>query len=81
MRAPPRDRNRTLARIGAEIRRRRQKLGFSQVFLAKTAGVHTNVVGRAERGIYNPTILTLDAIAAALDTSMIELLRGAHVFG
>jgi transcriptional regulator with XRE-family HTH domain len=64
--------------IGSEIRHRRQKLGFSQDLLATKAGVHRNVVGRTERGIYNPTVMTLDAIAAALNTSMVELLRAAH---
>jgi transcriptional regulator with XRE-family HTH domain len=69
--------NTVLIRLGTEIRRRRQRLGISQAALAGRAGVHSNVVGRTERGIYNPTVMTLDAIAAALHTSMVELLRGA----
>jgi hypothetical protein len=44
---------------------------------ATKAGVHCNVVGREERGIYNPSAMTLDAIATALHTSMVELLRNA----
>lgn len=63
-----------LVGIGAEIRRRRQGLGISQDMLAAKAGVHLNVIGRTERGIYNPTILTLKAIASALGTRMIDLL-------
>jgi transcriptional regulator with XRE-family HTH domain len=39
--------------------------------------VHPNVVGRTERGAHNPTVLTLGAIAAALNTSIVKLLRGA----
>jgi transcriptional regulator with XRE-family HTH domain len=66
--------NALLAGIGAEIRRRRQALGFSQEMLATKAGVHLNVIGRTERGIYNPTILTLTAIASALGTRMKNLL-------
>lgn len=69
--------NRILIRIGTEIRRRRQKLRISQGMLATRAGVHLNVVGRIERGIYNPTVMTLDAIANALNASMVDLLRGA----
>jgi transcriptional regulator with XRE-family HTH domain len=69
--------NTTLVRIGSEIRRRRLKLGVSKIALAAKAGVHANVVGRTERGVHNPTILTLDAIAARLNASMVELLRGA----
>jgi transcriptional regulator with XRE-family HTH domain len=71
------DRNTTLIRIGAKIRHRRQKLGISQGELATNAGVHVNVVGRTERGKYNPTVITLNAIAAALKISMVDLLRGA----
>jgi transcriptional regulator with XRE-family HTH domain len=69
--------NTVLVRIGAEVRRRRQSLGISQAALAMKAGVHHNVVGRTERGKYNPSVMTLDAIAAALNTSMVDLLRRA----
>jgi transcriptional regulator with XRE-family HTH domain len=65
-----------LTGIGTEIRRRRRKLRISQGVLATKAEVHCNVVGRTERGKYHPSVMTLDAIAAALNTSMIELLRG-----
>jgi len=64
-----------LVGVGTEIRRRREKMGISQALLAKNAGVHVNVVGRTERGIYNPTLLTLDAIAAALNASTVDLLK------
>jgi transcriptional regulator with XRE-family HTH domain len=69
--------NTVLIRIGTEVRRRRHTLGLSQIELAAKAGVHSNVVGRTERGKYNPTVMTLDAIAAALNTSMVDLLRRA----
>jgi transcriptional regulator with XRE-family HTH domain len=77
MRVSRSDAKRLLTGIGSEIRHRRQKLGISQDVLATKAGVHCNVVGRTERGIYNPSVVTLDAIAAALNTSMVDLLRGA----
>ena len=69
--------NVTLGRIGTEVRRCRQMLDRSQAALAAKAGVHPNVVGRIERGTYNPTVMTLEAIAGALDTSIVELLRRA----
>ena len=75
MHISPTDSKVLLTRIGAEIRRRRQRLALSQIELAQTAGVHPNVVGRTERGAHNPTVLTLDAIAAALNTSLVKLLR------
>jgi DNA-binding XRE family transcriptional regulator len=45
--------------------------------LALQAGIHPNVVGRLERGIYNPTVLILFAIAMKLNTSLAELFAGA----
>jgi transcriptional regulator with XRE-family HTH domain len=69
--------NVTLARIGAEVRRCRQSLKCSQAALATKAGVHPNVIGRIERGAYNPSIRTLEAIAGALNTSIVELMRRA----
>jgi transcriptional regulator with XRE-family HTH domain len=47
---------------------------MSQIALATKAGVHPNVIGRLERGEYNPTVLKLMAIAEALGTSMRKLL-------
>jgi hypothetical protein len=34
-------------------------------------------VGRTERGIYIPSVMTLDAIASALNSSIVDLLRKA----
>jgi DNA-binding XRE family transcriptional regulator len=45
---------------------------ISQDMLAAKAGIHRNVVGRIERGEYNPTVMTLAAIATALNTSMVD---------
>jgi predicted transcriptional regulator len=52
-------------------------LGISQAELATKAEVHYNVAGRVESGKYNPVVMTLDAIATALNTSMVDLLRRA----
>ena len=69
--------NVTLARIGTEVRRCRETLKCSQAALAAKAGIHRNVVGRIERGTYNPTVMTLEAIAGALNTSIVDLMRRA----
>jgi transcriptional regulator with XRE-family HTH domain len=69
------DTSRVLVGIGAEVKRRRQALGLTQVKLAKKARIHYNVIGRLERGTYNPTVAVLCWIAAALDTPVSELLR------
>lgn len=71
-------RTRTILRaLGEEVRERRKLRNLSQEALAHQAGVHTNVVGRLERGSYNITVLTLLAIAVKLNTSVLELFAGA----
>ena len=71
-------RTRTILRcLGEEVRERRKQRHLSQEALAHQAGVHTNVVGRLERGSYNITVLTLLAIAVKLNTSVLELFAGA----
>jgi transcriptional regulator with XRE-family HTH domain len=67
-------RTKYLSTLGGKVRARRKELSFSQTKLAMLAGVHPNVVGRLERGIYNPTILKLQAIANALRISIKDLL-------
>ena len=66
-----------LQNIGEEVRERRKQHHLSQEALAHQAGVHTNVIGRLERGSYNPTLLTLLAIALKLDTTIHELFAAA----
>jgi transcriptional regulator with XRE-family HTH domain len=63
--------------LGEEVRERRTHKNLSQEVLAHQAGVHTNVVGRLERGTYNPTVLTLAAIAVKLNASLEEIFAGA----
>lgn len=59
--------------LGSEVRRYRIAARLSQEQLAHVAGVHVNVVGRLERGQYNPSVLVLDAIVAKLNVSLSEL--------
>ncbi len=63
-----------LSRLGDKVRGQRTILSLSQHALASQAGVHPNVVGRIERGGYNPTVLTLRAIAKALHMPLRDLL-------
>lgn len=63
-----------LRALGEELRARRLAKGFSQEGLADRAGLHRNFVGLLERGQRNPTLLTLEAIASALKTSISDLL-------
>jgi transcriptional regulator with XRE-family HTH domain len=69
-------RNLLLNGIALEVKRRRLALKFTQIKLADKAGIHPNVIGRLERGVYNPTVLVLSSIATALGVSIVDLLRG-----
>ena len=72
-------RSRSLLRsLGEEIRELRTAKQLPQESLAALAGVHINVVGRLEKGTYNPTVLLLSALAIKLDVSMEELFAGAE---
>jgi transcriptional regulator with XRE-family HTH domain len=71
-------RSRSILRsLGEEIRERRKLRNLSQEALALQAGVHPNVVGRLERGMYNPSVMVLFALAVKLTTSLVDLFAGA----
>lgn len=59
--------------IGENIRCFRQQKGLSQEQLALHSGMNTSYIGQIERGEKNPTVRTLEKIAIALDTTIIEL--------
>jgi transcriptional regulator with XRE-family HTH domain len=72
-------RSRSLLRcLGEELRELRTSKKLTQLSLAALAGVHINVVGRLEKGSYNPTVLLLSALAIKLEVSMEELFAGAE---
>ncbi len=64
--------------LGEEVRARRKALGLSQIALAHEADVHPNVIGRLERGEYNPTIALLLLLIKPLGVSLSELIAGAE---
>lgn len=64
--------------LGEEVRERRKALGFSQIALAHEADIHPNVVGRLERGEYNPTVSLLQLLVKPLGIAVSELIAGAE---
>ena len=62
-----------LTSVGTELRKRRKEAGLTQVNLSEEAGYSPNVVGLIERGIYNPTVVMLDAITTRLGIHISEL--------
>ena len=62
--------------VGAQIREARQKAGLSQAALAaKTEGISSSVLGRAERGEKELNPEQLQALAVALEVP-VEALTG-----
>jgi transcriptional regulator with XRE-family HTH domain len=59
-----------LNQIGRNIRIHRQRRGLSQEQLALSSGLNTSYLGQIERAEKNPTILTLEKVANALDLTI-----------
>ena len=64
--------------MGSEVRRHRVARELSQEALAEQAGLHRNFIGLVERGQRNPTVLTLAAIARAMNLTASALLAAAE---
>jgi transcriptional regulator with XRE-family HTH domain len=61
--------------VASNVRERRLRLGLSQEQLAEKSGFHRTYVGSVERGERNITLSTLEALAAALETTPLKLLE------
>jgi transcriptional regulator with XRE-family HTH domain len=59
--------------VGRNFARLRREKGFTQETFAETAGVTQQYVSDLERGLRNPTIVTLYHLALALGVSHVEL--------
>ncbi len=57
-----------------ELRRLREKKGYSIRGLAKKAGVHWTTLWKAEKGRRQPTVPTLKKLAKALGVKVADLL-------
>lgn len=62
-----------LDKLGKRINFLRTQKGYSQEALAERAGLHRTYIGSAERGERNVSIINLEKLAKALDTSLNEL--------
>ncbi|HEY6254119.1 MAG TPA: helix-turn-helix transcriptional regulator [Candidatus Angelobacter sp.] len=60
--------------LGARIRERRSRLGWSQEMFADMCGLNRSHMGEIERGRANITLATLVIIAQKLATSPADLL-------
>ncbi|WP_426625118.1 helix-turn-helix domain-containing protein [Leifsonia sp. McL0607] len=62
--------------LGERLRKRRRELRISQVDVATLSQVDLANYGRVERGIGNPTFMTLLQLAVTLEIEPSELLDG-----
>lgn len=63
------------ARVAANVKRRRERAGWSQQALARAANTHRTYVSLIERSATNPTLLVLSRIATALGVTLRDLVR------
>jgi transcriptional regulator with XRE-family HTH domain len=59
--------------FGQELRTRREARSFTQESLATESGLDRTFISQIERGIRQPTVLSLCRLAIALDTTVAEL--------
>lgn len=62
-------------KLGDFIAQRRKELGLTQALLAEQLHVTDKAVSRWERGVGLPDIGSMEALAQALDVSLVELMR------
>ncbi len=59
--------------LGANVRRLRESMGWSQDKLSEKSGLHRTYISGIERGIRNPTISIVDQVATSLNVTVSEL--------
>ena len=67
--------NKTLVKIGNNIRKIRLSKGLSQEALALTSGIDRSYLGGIERGEHNVAVINLEKIAIALDIQIANLFK------
>lgn len=60
--------------VGLNVRKFREKNGWSQEELADRSGIHRTYISGVERGIRNPTVTIISILAGALGVIADELL-------
>lgn len=64
--------------LGRALRRRRERLELSQEELAFVSEIHRTYISELERGLKNPSLTTIDRLAAALKTKASVLVGEAE---
>ena len=69
-------RNQVLAAFGSNVRKAREAKDFTQEQLAEKADLDQTYISGIERGLRNPSIISVVRIAKALGSSTAELSKG-----
>jgi transcriptional regulator with XRE-family HTH domain len=64
--------------FGQAVRLRRQRRGLSQEALGDAAALDRTYISGIERGVRNPTLLSIERIAGALECSSAQLVSDAE---
>ena len=59
--------------FGQQVRRLRRRLGATQEEVAHRAGLHVTYLSGIERGVRNPSLKNIRALARALEVSAADL--------
>jgi DNA-binding XRE family transcriptional regulator len=65
-------------RLGRTLKQLRRERGITQQELANKAGLHRTYLSDMERGSRNPSLTSLERVAAALDFSLSEVFKHAE---
>ena len=63
-------------RFGRRVRELRKERGWRQIDLAEQAGISENYVSDLELGRKEVCLRTIEALSEALDTDILELMKG-----
>ena len=71
-------RSRPLASFGLNVRKRRESLDLTQLEAAERADLDPTYISGIERGVRNPSLISIVRVAKALDITVSELCAGVR---
>ena len=71
-------RTRALATLGLNVRKRREGLDLTQLEAAEKADLDPTYISGIERGVRNPSLISIARLAKALKTTASELCTGVR---
>jgi transcriptional regulator with XRE-family HTH domain len=65
--------NEVLINFGKRVRELRKSKNWTQEKLAEISGLHPNYIGMVERGERNPSLVNIEILAKALNTTLSKI--------